>query len=360
MIIEFQNLKYDLKEFLFQKIDLAQDYVIIESAFEFLTKWISGGKVFELNTSGSSGKEKTIRLERKWLEVSALQTIERLKLWDEKVICCLSTQKIGGLMMLVRSLAGGFDLRIQIPSADPMQELQEDHPYTFISLVPYQLQNVLENRNSLRKLNRFRTLLVGGSALSGTILSEVQKLKPDVYHTYGMTETCSHIALKRLNKEPWPYFKLNPYIQTRTNAEGLLSVTGFQTGGRWIDTHDIVKMYSDTEFEFIGRADQVINTGSYKVFPESLENEINNVFVSNTWKSEVAISSVPDPKWGEVLVLIVQPSLAESDENILNELKNKLKFYEVPKRILRLPEIPKLVSGKTDRVGLRNAVFGIG
>lgn len=353
MTIVIQGINYNLDNFLFKNIILRENSLSYQPISDFLTKWISGGKDFEIRSSGSTGEPKLIVLKRKWLETSALQTIQLLNLWEENVLCCIPTHKIGGLMMLVRALAGGFDIQIDEPKSDPMKEIDTFHSFTFVSLVSSQLVSILKSDSSIAKLNRFKNILLGGSEISSELMNKLENLTPNIYHTYGMTETCSHIALKKLNNGPWLHFKPNPYVELKTNENQLLSIKGFQSGSEWINTNDVVNLYVDGSFDFIGRADFVINTGGYKIFPEQLELKIKAIFNNLNWQSEAIITSHPHELWGEEVVLIITTNLPHQPKEILAMLKPSLEKFELPKRVLQMESIPYNEGGKIDRRQLK-------
>ncbi len=356
MTIVIHNNKYELNDFLFKTVLFEEKLRSFQPSADFLSKWISGGKEFEIYSSGTTGEAKKIVLKRKWLETSALQTIQLLNLWEENVLCCIPTFKIGGLMMLVRALAGGFDIQINEPKSDPMKEIDTFHSFTFVSLVPSQLVSILNSDESTKKLNRFKNILLGGSEISLELLNNIRTLTPNIYHTYGMTETCSHIALKKLNNGAWLHFKPNPYIELKINENQQLSIKGFQTGSEWINTNDVVDLHEDGSFDFIGRSDFMINTGGYKIFPEKLEHKIKTVFNSNNWYTEVTITSKPHELWGEEVVLIVNTSFNKEPEEILSLLKSKLEKYELPKKVVEINFIPYNPSGKIDRLQLKQMI----
>ena len=353
MTIVIQNIEFDLHQFLFKEVKLTEKYASLSFASDFLTLWISGGKQFEMTTSGSTGVPKKIILKRKWLETSALQTINLLSLWDEKVFCCIPSYKIGGLMMIIRALAGGFDINIVEPSANPMLLLPDNHDYSFISLVPYQLSKILEDELSTSKLNRFKKVLLGGANLNQNLLYLIETLDPVIYHTYGMTETCSHIALKKLNHGKMPHFKPNPDVDFKIDFTGLLSVKGFQTGNEWVNTHDIIYMYEDGTFDFLGRNDFVINSGGYKLFPEILEFKIGTIFKECGLESELMITSLEQNELGEQVVLIVDNSVIQTEETLLNLLRPRLEKYELPKLVLKFSPFPLNEGGKYDRKAMK-------
>lgn len=353
MTIVIQNIEYNLHQFLFKEVKLTNKSASLGFATDFLTLWISGGKQFEMTTSGSTGVPKKIILKRKWLETSALQTINLLSLWNEKVFCCIPVNKIGGLMMIVRALAGGFDIEIVEPSSNPMLQLSDKHDYTFISLVPYQLSKILEDKESILKLNRFKNILLGGASLNENLLNVIESLEPAIYHTYGMTETCSHIALKKLNHGRMPHFKPNPDVDFKTDSQGILSVRGFQTGSEWVNTKDIIYMYPDGTFDFLGRSDFMINSGGFKVFPETLEFNISKILKQHGIESELLISSKEHVELGEQVVLVIHNSVSQSSETLLNLLRPKLEKHELPKLVHKLSSFPVNDGGKIDRMAIK-------
>jgi O-succinylbenzoic acid--CoA ligase len=358
MTIILGNSTFDLKKFMYKDVKLTENFPSIKHASHFLSQWISGGKEFEIQTSGTTGAPKTIILKRKWLETSALQTIQILKLWDEKVYCCIPTQKIGGLMMIIRALAGGFSIKIIEPKLNPMLDLDELHDYTFISLVPSQLNEILKDKPSTQKLNRFKNVLLGGSSVSDFLQTNIKDLIPHVYHTYGMTETCSHIALKKLNHGNWLHFKPNPFVEIKSNENKCLCIKAFQTGNEWVETNDMVTIFEDGTFEFLGRNDFVINTGGFKVYPELLEAKILTILYNEKLHSPLAISWIKSETWGEEVVLVLT-DICKEEPKLLELLKSSLKSYEMPRKIIKLEQLPYNESGKLDRNQLHKLVLSI-
>ncbi len=358
MTIIINNIRYELKNISTNSHIMDENYPLNKHILKLFRIWILGVKEFEISTSGSTGETKNIILKREWLEVSALQTINLLNLWNEKVLCCLPIYKIGGLMMIIRALIADFDIQIIEPKSDPMAEIDIDHLFSFVSLVPSQLKIILESPESVVKLNRFKNILLGGADINNQLLLGIQTLRPNVFHTYGMTETCSHIALKKLNNNAWASFKPNPFVELKTNSNGLLSIKAYQTGNEWVDTNDVVKLYPNGSFDFLGRADFLINTGGFKVFPEQLEIKIKNILNKNNWDINLAITSIPNDKWGEEIVLIFINNL-HSDSEIFEVLRPILKNYELPKRIVKIESIPLNEGGKIDRLELRNIILRV-
>lgn len=258
-------------------------------------------------------------------------------------------------MLLVRALAGGFDIDIHEPSLNPLISISRDHRYTLISLIPAQMYTILKDEESLLKLNKFKNILLGGAHISDELATMLGKVKPKVYHTYGMTETCSLIALRLMNHDPWPGFRMNDYISSELSEECCLSVKGEQTGNQWVHTRDVIEFLSDGSFLIKGRLDTSINTGGHKIFPEILEPRILEILKQNSIEVNLAITSIPDPIWGEQLVLVTEP--LNGIENPLEILNNKLKPFELPRAFLIIEKLPLNQSLKTDRAELKNLVL---
>lgn len=345
--------------------NFANEYVKLKPEFgqnsiilKFLDFWFNKKNYFIVFTSGTTSKPKEIKLTKNLFISSAVQTIDFLKLKNENIYCCIPIDKIGGLMMIVRALVGNFDIKITKPSADPMKELKPNHNYTFISLVPYQVFQIINNSDSLKKLMRFKTILIGGAEINIELLQIIETFKPDVYHTFGMSETCSNFALKKLNNVKWNYFKKYPEVNLRIDKDGVLSIKGNQTNKKWIKTNDIVKLYKDG-FEFIGRNDFVINTGGYKISPEYLESKIEKILYEEYINIEFYISSVSSIEWGQMLVLVFKETSINNLDNIFNFFKSKLSKHEIPKKLIPLKDFPLNNSMKIDRIKLKEFISAL-
>jgi O-succinylbenzoic acid--CoA ligase len=316
---------------------------------DFEKKWDNENiHYFELSTSGSTGSPKSIKLYKNHLKSSVQNTRNALNLSNnEKVLCCLPTQKVGGFMQWVRAKVLNFSITTVEPSQNPMHFISLEHDYTFVSLVPLQLKNILSDTISKQKLNRFNKILLGGSKLDIDLLLKIQELKPDCYLTYGMTETYSHIALQKLNgdgKQQKLYPMPGIYIQ-KNSDDCLVIQTPYDVNP--IITNDLVYIDEDGGFEIRGRNDFVINSGGIKVIPEQLESIIaeKKLLKSGTF----AITSIPDAILGEKVIII-------SEENIENEklllMKNVLPKNHHPKVFFKM-NIPMTETGKINRAKIK-------
>jgi len=274
---------------------------------EICKQWMSGNGSFSFMSSGSTGASKEIILERTQLETSALMSRYYLELGpEENSLCCLPAEKTGGAMVLVRSMLFNWNCRYLEASSNPMLSLDTVHNYKLCSLVPLQLEEILQDHESIQKLNRFRCILIGGTGISPPLEKQLKVLKPNIYHTYGMTETASHIALRRINgSEASAWFDVLPGNQIDQGEDDCLRIKGAVTLGHWIQTHDQVEIKGN-KFRFVGRTDFVINTGGVKVQPELVEQELSDWMAKYAPGRRYMISSRPDEKLGERVVLLLE------------------------------------------------------
>ena len=304
---------------------------------------------FLLTTSGSTGNPKPFTLYKKWLAWSALQTAQTIGLSkNDSIYCCIPTNKVGGFMLYVRAKVLQCELFESSPQANPMLPLDKNHAFTFVSLLPYQLFHILKDFSSLEKLNRFRFVLVGGADIEESLVSKLQKLKPQFYHSYGMTETYSHIALRKLNKGFQSHFYPLPSVEVsqQLTNQSLIIKAPFCTDG--LQTNDVVTFNSDGGFVVEGRADNVIVSGGIKLFPEKIEKMIQSLGMMNG--IDFAISSQKHPALGEQVVLVANKV---EINNLLATLKAHLPPYMAPKKWISIPELPFTLTGKINRAKLK-------
>lgn len=241
------------------------------SLYRFVLDWISDSLTIEVLTSGSTGKPKTILLEKEKMIQSALRTGEFFQLKkNDKTLICLPTDFIAGKMMVVRAFVLGLNLCPVEPKGNPLELINDD--FKFAAMTPMQLSNILKKKESVKKLNQIQNLIIGGGEISKELADKISKLKNNSWHTYGMTETITHIALKKLNgTNSTNYFKALPGVVFEKDERECLVIRADYLSENPIVTNDIVSLVSNLKFEFIGRYDNVINTGSIKVFPEEIE-----------------------------------------------------------------------------------------
>lgn len=308
----------------------------------FVRNWLNNQEFFTLHTSGSTGKPKTIRLQRAQMQASAEATIQALNLKPAtQALLCMSPEMVGGKMMLVRAMVGDWVLHIVPPSSTPIVEAKID----FAAMVPLQVESLLKTEKGFKFLNRIDQLIIGGAPISEALNKSLLNLSTRVYQTFGMTETVSHIALKRLNgKQKSDQYELIGDNEVKLNDRACLSIKGTVTNHEWVHTNDLVEL-SNKGFRWLGRADWVINSGGIKIQIEALEQQLREQL-----KTEVVVWKSHHQELGEQVVAIVRNkekiTLAMEKEQ---QIKEKLPPYHFPKKWLYIPDWKLTASGKIDR-----------
>lgn len=308
---------------------------------DFFDEWDSPCESITCKTSGSTGNPAVIELPKKEMVKSALRTIEYFSLDStSKLYSCISPDYIGGKMMGVRQRVCNCRLEWEIPSNRPLGECSAGDVIDLISVVPSQLNYILANPEGMPKLNN---ILVGGAPLSEETRNLIMSTGANVFESYGMTETASHIAIKRIG-DGEDFFHTLPGIEVY-DKDGCLAI-GIE-GWKEIVTNDCVELISADCFRILGRRDNVINSGGIKIHPELIESKLTGCF-----QFPFAITSRPDSKWGEAVVFAAK---CRKDEIPLIEIKlaEVLSKYERPKSVVSLSEIPLTGNGKINRVELK-------
>lgn len=242
-------------------------------------------------------------------------------------------------MQLVRSEVWNVPIVIQEPSTNPLLNAPENA--TIASFTPMQLHHILSNPVSTQNLQKFRIVLVGGSGIDNVLETQLAGMKPAFYHTYGMSETCSHIALRRLGKEL--RFKVLPGVQLQLNSNGCLCIRGAQTDNLWVETTDLAQIKEDS-LVILGRADFVINSGGVKLFPEAIEKTIIDHF--SLPEGAIVVCGIPDPVLGQKAALVVDSQLVSQKLGDFSFMENK---HEIPKNIYYSDVFYRTETFKPDR-----------
>jgi O-succinylbenzoic acid--CoA ligase len=272
---------------------------------------------------------------------------------NDRALVCLNTETVGGLMLLVRGFLGEMQLTIVEPTANPFAVLPPGSSFEYASFVPMQMQEMLvSSPESIAFFNGMKVILVGGAPVSYSLQQQISQLKVPVYHTYGMTETASHVALKRLNgPEASPYFKTLPGVEISLDDRGCLVLKGAQTNFETITTNDRATIIDAETFEWLGRADFVINSGGVKIQAEKVETVLETALAQLGIITNSFITSLPDEKLGEKVIAVIESNFLDQvrEAQLKEKLQSLLSRYEVPKAFLYLPEFKKTASGKLDR-----------
>jgi O-succinylbenzoic acid--CoA ligase len=338
--VTYQNVhnKFKLNGFSFTKEDLlrvAYSFIKEGENYEkplgiFILDWFDPKPYLEMNTSGSTGAPKIIRVDKQAMVNSALATGDFFDLQPgQKVLHCLPTDYVAGKMMFVRAFILGLDMEFVAPSSHPMERVKGD--FDFCGMVP------LQAKNSLNDLHRIKKLIIGGAKINKTLENELAKISSQIYETYGMTETITHIAAKRVGASA---FTVLPNVKIITDDRYCLVIDANKISGEKIVTNDLVDLVSDTQFVWKGRFDNVINSGGIKLIPEQIEEKLATLIPRYFF-----VYGQADELLGEKLVLYVEGEPIKIEESIFEVLDK----YERPKEIFFIPEFKRTASGKVIR-----------
>ncbi|NVK63706.1 MAG: AMP-binding protein [Flavobacteriales bacterium] len=306
---------------------------------EFVEEWNSPSQEICVHTSGSTGKPKEIRIQKEHMIASALATGKFLGLSaGDTALLCLSMDTIGGRMMIVRSIVLDLELIVSDVSSTPLQSVNQ--PIDFAAMVPMQVQKSLEETPAaMQKINK---LIIGGGPVSESLLDQLQSIPTKAYHTFGMTETISHIAMRSLNHPLQEEFHCLPGIKIEEH-QGSLVINAPTIGVDSLETNDAIEMVSETSFRWLGRTDFVINSGGVKLHPEQIESQLSKLLPLPFF-----VYGEVDDTFGERLILAVESAkplnlTKASFEAVLSK-------YSIPKEIRYIKEFSYTSSGKINRL----------
>ncbi|WP_052732904.1 AMP-binding protein [Hymenobacter terrenus] len=319
---------------------------------DFVRQWLNGTQEFTLTTSGSTGTPQAITLRRRQLEASARRTGDFFDLGPgDRALVCLNCEYVGGLMMLVRGLERNMHLTIVEPHANPFEYVTNAGEFNFSAFVPLQLKAVLASGHAPR-LNKMRTILIGGAPADATLQQELQLLTVPVFLTYGMTETCSHVALRRLNgPDATTSYQVLPGIAAGQDERGCLTLRGDVTDDQLIVTNDQVNLLDSHTFEWLGRADFVINSGGVKVPAEKVELVLDVALAEIGESRRCFVAGQPDERLGQAVTAFIEglPLPAAAETQLGSLLAERLSRYERPRQLHYLAEFKTTTAGKLDR-----------
>ncbi len=370
MLLHLNSQEYNKEQILLTNsfTDSYEDNIL-----QFCQIWLQGKTEFTINTSGSTGIPKPILISRTQMLASAAMTSKKLELYaNSKALVCLHTDYIAGKMMLIRGMEHDWELFVKKPTNFPFKDFintNENIQLDFAALVPTQLQQTIEmalqeslqeqnsTNNIFNYLNKMQAIIVGGATISIYLEKLIQKyLTVPVYSTYGMTETVSHIALKKINgNNKQEYFSLMPNVEIETNDRNCLKIRGIVTKNEWIQTNDLVNLVFENSnlvgFEWLGRIDNVVNSGGIKIQLEKIEREIELFFSEFASTKRFFVAGLQDNFWGEKLILVIEDSKWSSleESKLLEYLGNNLTKYEIPKQVFFIEQFIETETKKINR-----------
>lgn len=342
--------KFQLNSISFSSVDELLNYTkdFSEEIHQFLDSWFSKSDLIIVKTSGSTGKPKPISLKKEFVINSAKATGNYFKLQEStSALLCLPIEYIAGKLMLIRALTLGWKLDVIDANSNPLEKVEKQ--YDFSAMVPLQLEN------SLSKVHLIKKLIVGGGVVSNALQEKLQTVSTDVFATYGMTETITHIAVKKLNHfesllgkiTKKSFYQTLPNVTIYKDDRNCLVIDAPKVAEEIIFTNDVIQLVSDEKFEWLGRFDNVINSGGIKLHPEKIEEKLAK-FITN----RSCVIGIPDEKMGEKLVLIV-----EGIKQDVNFEGTGLSKFEIPKEIYFVDSFIETDSGKIHRKRTLEKIF---
>ncbi|MBW8049069.1 MAG: AMP-binding protein [Cytophagales bacterium] len=367
---------------------------------KFCQEWMSGKTAFRVNTSGTTGKPRQITITRDHMITSAQSTGKTFGLEKgDSALVCLSTDHIAGIMMLVRGFELGLKLTVIPPTSDPLKDFPDNIRFDFTAFVPLQLHTIIkESPEKISILNKMKAIIVGGASVNDSLEKKVQIIKAPVYNTYGMTETASHIAIRRLNgPDRSAFYKIMDGVEIGIDQRNCLKIKS--ANNKWLITNDLVEIspptgppltpsppesekrgIGETEkrgrqftdspihpfidsvrnnggggfrgaaFKWLGRIDNIINSGGVKVQVEKVEAALETVMTKLKHSNRLFVTGLPHPALGKTVAVVFEGKSfsREKKEKIKKALSQVLSKYEIPRYFYYLNKFKETPSGKID------------
>ena len=316
-----------------------------EALFVFLENWWDESDTILAQTSGSTGVPKKLELRKEQMMASARLTNQFFDLQKEDtVLLCLSTNYIAGKMMIVRALVGHLHLIAIEPTSYPII----NEPIKFAAMVPMQVETLLSSTVGLEMISCIDKLIIGGSATSPLLEAKLQTVSTNCYATYGMTETVSHIALRKINgSDSSDEYRALEGVCFEQDERDCLVIHALHLQAEPFITNDIVKLKNKTTFEWIGRFDNVINSGGIKLFPETIEKKLSAHIAERFY-----IAGMKDEKLGEKVVLVIEsnPFSTSQMHELELRLNTALSRFEKPRDVIFKLPFEETSTGKVKRI----------
>ena len=311
---------------------------------EFLAEWNNASDKVLVHTSGSTGEPKPLWVEKRRMEASARLTCDFLGLQPgDTALLCMPLDYIAGKMVVVRSLVRGLRLINVAPSGHPLKSLSQ--PPVFAAMVPMQVYNSLQTHHGREILAGIKHLIIGGGAVDKALEAELRSMPGNVWSTYGMTETLSHIALRRLNgdaADDW----YTPFggVDVSIGSDGCLVIKAPMVCAATLYTHDLAEIASDgCRFRILGRKDNVIDSGGIKIRMEEIEEALHPHLAF-----PFMITKRCDKRLGEAVTMLAECD-EESADDIRRICENVLPKYWRPKYYIFIGKLPLTATGKPAR-----------
>ncbi|MBM6993896.1 MAG: AMP-binding protein [Prevotella sp.] len=314
---------------------------------DFLKEWNDGEECIRVHTSGSTGTPKELWVEKRRMLASARITCDFLGLKPgDTALLCMNLDYIGAKMVVVRSLERQMKLVAIPPTGHPYYDLPPEYQrpgaITFAAMVPLQVYNSLQSPEERAWLAGIDHLIIGGGAIDRQMERRLRHFPHHVWSTYGMTETLSHIALRRLNgPQASEWYQPFESVEISQTEDGCLVIDAPQVHEGRLVTNDRVEIVEGKGFRILGRKDNVIVSGGLKIQIEEVEKSLRPFM-----PAPFLITKAKDEKFGERLVLLTEATdMAEVSEICVNALPK----YWVPRQYVHVDHIPLTPNGKPAR-----------
>ena len=314
---------------------------------EFLEEWNNTSDRILVRTSGSTGQPKPLWVEKRRMEASARITCGFLGLQPgDTALLCLPLDYIAGKMMVVRSLTCGLQLVSVHSDGHPLLSDHLPDVIDFAAMVPLQVHNSLQSDIECRRLAAIRHLIIGGGPIDDALAHRLRTMPNAVWSTYGMTETLSHVALRRLSgPEASAWYSPFPSVSLSLNADGCLVIDAPTVCAERLVTNDMAELRPDGHFRIVGRRDNVVCTGGLKVQMEEVERRLQQHTAL-----PLMVTKCTDPKLGEAVVLLCQTDDTDSLRTLCQQV---LPRYWQPRHYLTVSTLPTTANGKPARAEAR-------
>lgn len=322
-------------------MEITGDSEARNQALDFLRRWENREPYITARTSGSTGTPKEIHLPKSDMVISARATCSFFNIDENSTLYLpLSVNYIAGMMMIVRAYVSGATLIVVNPSnalrVAPDADIRD---ISLAAVVPSQVPGILSSPSR----SRIRNLIVGGAPLPDILEQRLVDAGVNACVTYGMTETASHVALRRVGES---HYRALTDITFSTDCRGCLVIHSNDRSFRKLVTNDLVELSSPTDFRWLGRIDNVINSGGVKVSPETVERRISALISGR----DFCITSRPSEKWGREVILAIEGT--EQIPDLPAKLREILPPAERPKEIIYRATLPRTATGKLLRTVL--------
>lgn len=308
---------------------------------DFLSEWNNTLPTLEVHTSGSTGTPKRMLVEKSRMRASAQMTCDFLGIeTGGNALLCMPLDFIAGKMMVVRALERNLHLIEVEPSGHPLAHLSDDVlSIDLAAMVPLQVFNSLQVPLERERLLRIKHLIIGGGAIPDTLEAELRQLPINIWSSYGMTETLSHIALRPIAED---YYSPLPGITLEQDANDCLIIHAPALCTDTLVTNDIVRFIGENKFQIIGRRDNTVCSGGIKIQIEEVEHWLHSLGINN-----VVVTYRSDARLGQALVYLCTDSL--DIDSLIPPTHIPTARYWLPRHVVHVPQLPLTANGKPDR-----------